>query len=69
MSLQDGFLPVEYRNGRWKAAGVEDIRIMRQLRSEAKVPSQWPDDREEVYDRLLSAATHHGFGLQTEETE
>jgi hypothetical protein len=59
------FIPVRLINGRWKADLIEDHKAVAQLREEAGLKfHKWPDPSD-AYDRLLSAASAHGFGLET----
>ena len=66
MITSDGFLPIAFVNGRWRADKVEDWKLMEQLREEAGLKhAPWPDDSK-AYEKLLTAASKHSLGLQTE---
>lgn len=62
---KEHFIPIKYINGRWKADYVRDHKIVTQLRKEAGLKDVWPDVKDETYDLLLSAASKHGLGLET----
>ena len=59
------FIRVSNKNGRWRADRVEHSRILNQLRKEAGLHLEPYPDPPDAYDRLLSAAGRHNFGLET----
>lgn len=70
-TLEKHFSPAALRvrliNGRWRSDLVKWHRVMDQFREEAGLRhAPWPDPPD-AYDRLLSAASAHGWALETEE--
>lgn len=43
-------------------------QLVRQLRKKAGLTDEWPDPKN-AYDRILSAASKHGLGLEQNITE
>ncbi len=58
------YIPVTYTNGLWHADLVEHRPFVRKLRQEAGLGKTDPHGPE-AYDKLLSAASKHGHGLET----
>jgi hypothetical protein len=64
--LTPRFIPIKFRNGRWRAELVADYKLVNQLRDEAGLKNApWPDPPD-AYDRILEAAGNRDFGLETE---
>jgi hypothetical protein len=64
-----GWVKVVYRNGRWQSDLMSSYRVFQQFRTEAGLKNApWPDKPED-YDKLLSAASAHGFGLESTEDD
>jgi hypothetical protein len=61
---QTGWISVEKRNGRWNADLVADRKIIEQFREEAGLADSGADP-DDAFDRILSVAASHGFGLET----
>ena len=64
------FLAIEFRNGRWKTKFLNQRKLLEQIRDEAGIKHKpHPDDMNEDYEKILTAASAHGIGIETEGDE